>query len=71
MDFWILLQERAMIIFVLAIFIVCNLLLAIVIWRRRVRVPKPLLYLVTIVSTLLILLSSVLTVFIWTFGYNA
>ena len=71
MDFWILLQERAVIIFVLAVFIAFNALILFAIWKRGVQMPKPLLYLVTTVSTLLILLSSALTLFIWTFGYNA
>lgn len=71
MDFWILLQERAVFIFVLIVFITINALMIFAMWKRRVRMPKPLLYLVTTVSMLLILLSSVLAVFVWTFGYNA
>lgn len=71
MDFWILFQERAIFIILLAVFILFNVLMVFAIWKRRDRISKRLLYMVTMVSTLLILVSSVLTIFVWTFGYNA
>lgn len=71
MDLWLMIKERYALLSVFIVIILGSLFLLLAIRKIRSEIPKSLIIMVTVISSVIIVLSILALIFMLSFGYNA
>ncbi len=71
MDLWFMIKERSTFLSFFLIIILLSVFLLVATWKNRTNIPKNLIAIITLISTIFIVVSLIAMIFIISFGYNS
>ena len=71
MELWFMIKERLPFLSFFILFILLSVILLVATWKKRTHIPKTLIAIISVVSSIFIVASLIAMVFIISFGYNS